>query len=232
MTTIIGIAGRDPETLEAYVVIGADTRGTSMRGSAPVDDDKKLFGNQSANYVIGTAGKVLSDFFPEDSLFNQFLNNPKNESYFNIESTLEEINEHVESRERTTNAYLVSLKNNEPCLYYLYNDGLVDAGAYKVIGSGNLFSSNLNSLRANHDKRVHISKKEAIKTILKIMNEVAKKDTYTGGHLDVAIVTESSILMKRNYAEIENSVKNPGLVLYNGMNIEDAFTHPHHRELD
>ncbi|MGV8162538.1 MAG: hypothetical protein ACP5N2_04375 [Candidatus Nanoarchaeia archaeon] len=242
MTTIIGIAGRDPDTLEDYVVLCADSLGT-LSGKVISDNQKKIFADEKSNYALGVAGKCLSNYFSKniDPALTYFLDDSKEEEKVTIEQRLGDINKNMLKEQHKENEFIVSLKEQKPMLYLFNGKELETAGSYCAIGSGINYLSNLKSIEKYINKgRVNLAKKETVDFIFEIMQKVATEDEGdegTGGHMDLAIVTSSKIVHISNYAQLGSRYKD-GISsgssnnLAMDDNLHESKIHPYQREQD
>jgi 20S proteasome alpha/beta subunit len=232
MTTVIGIAGKDPETSESYVVIAADTRGT-LHGRLPLDI-KKVFAGEDSNYAFGIAGRSISNNFSPnfESEIYDFINNSKTEDKKYIETTLKSIDDALEKQYGDNNSYLVSIKKDDPELLALSKKGLVNVGAYKSIGSGSDFAYSVLDVLDKYveDDRVNLSKIDALKVVFESLNEAASKDKFTGGHMDVAIVTQSNVKFLPSYKDIIKSSKEFAPLLGDKDAPQTMGIHPYHND--
>lgn len=231
MTTVIGIAGKDPETLEDYVVLCADSRGT-LYGRTPLDV-KKVFTEENANYAFAVAGKCLEynfskDFEPE--IYN-FINKPKTESEEYIKKILKIIDDALLKQYGERNSILLSIKKDAPELMKLSEKGFAARGAYECIGSGSDYTNKLESLEDYiEDQRVLISKRDALNIAFEAMNEAASKDKYTGGNMNVAIITGSGIKVIPSYRCLDKSSFISAPLLEDGDAPQNIMIHPYQRD--
>jgi hypothetical protein len=221
----------DPNTLEDYLMLASDSRGTYKNGSVK-DDDKKIFGDDNGNYCFANAGKYLQDYFSEQSIFNQFLNHPKNVNNAAVIATLNGINDVLENQEGQRNAYLMAMKGDSPELIYIHGVTPKFVGGYKACGSGSLFMPSLKTLREDEYGRVHMTKEGALDFMLKLLNEAASMDVFTGGYMDAAIITANSIKNINKYSIIENTKINPVPTFFSDIREVAPYTHPKFLDCD
>ncbi len=231
MTTVVSIAGKDPETNELYVLIAADSRG-SLSGRNIDDNEKKIFGNSDGNYALGVAGKCLEHFFSSKSEkeLSDFLNNPRNETKESIERKLNLIDSSLVYITGEKNNYFVSLKEDIPNIYFFNGKELMKSGAYSSIGSGGKFTDSLNKLKKYKiDGRIVIPKEEALNAASEAINNAASFDECTGGWVDAIFVTKSDVNYISRHSLIRNSIKEKKPTSYE-EDISNRGIHPYHIE--
>jgi 20S proteasome alpha/beta subunit len=227
MTTVIGIKGKDKESLESFVILCSDSIGS--KNDKPISgNEKKIFTGEDSNYAVGSAGCTLENYFLRGTHAEEqaFLNKRTFMSKPDIEKMIINMNAKLIEGMGESNSYLVSLVSPEPGLFTLGKEDdkekLVDAKSYSVIGSGKNYASSLSALDLyKQDGRIWLPKKTLIDTSLTALREIAEHDSCTGGHMDVAIITPFKVIFLQDYAKIRNTAQSSYLDSFD-MNSSDG----------
>lgn len=200
MTTIIGIKGLEPEINEPYIILFSDTQGNYTKTS--VNNEQKLFSPDKGNYAIGTAGKILTNFFSEKNQKKEhdLINKGLTLNRENLEDKLKQTNQTIQDDVEQTNEYIIALQEQDTVNLYSYIDKLRPVKTSAAAGTGihDLDLSELKKYETNG--QILADKQDIIKIGVRTLQEVAKKDYHTGGNISIAVVKPNFKTYLKNYA--------------------------------
>jgi hypothetical protein len=226
MTTIIGIHAYDPNHEKNYILIAADSQRSSIDKEGKLEgtpsyDAKKILYNKKDNFILANCGTYLN---PKISSFNK-----KTEKAFNKllkeENSPEEIKKHLEEiGKQYKNNYVVGSNFNENLMLKSYSYKSIKLLGkeilryleeskklnYSVGGSGLNYAFEIieqelkDKIKSiNGLDRIILSSEEAIQILLESMINASKKDEFTGGHMDIASITQNRWIRYVDFASLK-----------------------------
>lgn len=216
MTTIIGISGYDPNKNQEYILIATDSRvsfnwGKGFGIDVLSDNAEKIIFNQETSLILSYDGTQLKS----DGPLEKQVKNLESKLYQNKEEIFQDL-EMINKEE--DHSYVFATKCNDSldlnCLFKRYQEKksrffrrkvtkIADNERHEkikrvVIGSGAQYFSQ--KIKKKFEKigieenRYVSTLKEIILPIIDSFKEISNKDIYTGGKINLGILTKSNII--------------------------------------
>lgn len=224
MTTILGIRGYDPIIKKEYVLLASDTM-WSVKSNKEFGfdskkfgfDSKKIFYNQYKNLLIGHAG---TEFFGNRNSFKEKRLNAISDCLkkphlkeSEVQKTLKKINADNSFIFGLAAANKISLNSAQDHYFKIKGKKLFryrfkesNILYYSMIGSGNLYAfEKIKDFLESSKKRKNdmiVPLKDTLINFYKGLIEATKKDGFTGGEMDVGVLTKAGVFLKRNFANL------------------------------
>lgn len=217
MTTIIGIKGHDPKRKKDYVLLASDSQGSSVNTKGDLIgcnyNTTKIICNFKKKYILANAGKAIYPpvYNPTENTFKEIINLAQNnKTKEELISSLKEIQKQYEE-----NVYLggsnfggkVSIWNFKKRTSTNFPDYSEDNFGVAFDGSGRSYASSEIGKSREWDFKTTIPLDEAIFLCLNGLKKSAKNDEFTGGHMNLAVITNTNSYSYSNFAELNKNEK-------------------------
>lgn len=215
MTTIIGIKGYDSNRKKDYVLLASDSQGIFLDEKSNIIgcdyNTTKIICNFQKRFILANAGYAIYPpiYNPNENSFKEIINLAQNnKTKEELISSLKEI-----QKQYGENVYVggsnfggkVSIWNFEKRTSNNFSDYAEDCFGVTCEGSGSSYASGKIGKSRKWDFKTTIPLDEAIFLCLDGLKEATKKDKFTGGHMDLAVITNTNSCSYSNFAELNKN---------------------------
>jgi len=204
MTTNIGVKAFDPNYKENYVLLVADSQGTwkdeGLERSAY--NQKKIYLNKGKNFMFASAGTTNNFIFEYKSIL-------KSKEVINSEKLIKTFS-NINKQNFNDNTYICAQNQNGIVSFFtLFENRLVEA-EYLCNGSGKKFiQKSMDEILEfsrwmNRERIIVCPLKEVISFCFNVLQKASKKDKYTGGHMDIGIMTSKASIICYNFESLRD----------------------------
>jgi hypothetical protein len=195
MKTIIGVAGRDPITLDDYTILA----------SLVSNNETNLFASSKRNYAIGATANLENYSKKDQSALFSLFENPAIHDENYIKEILGYLNEYIKKETNEESQFIFSMVEKSPVLKFSGLNMPQKPLAYAAIGSGiekimevnteTPLKRKLNPFR--QDGRIYLSRRPSLNTIYESLNEIAEVSRCSEGCIEAVIVDQSGIYIQK-----------------------------------
>lgn len=212
MTTIIGINAYDQGNKREYSLFASDSKMSAKNKEGEViksvHNARKINYNPRSKFIFANSGLPLDPdirkYSSKERYFYEKLLNQRDLSEGEISHILKNLGEKVKKE----NSFLLARDTGDEITMDFFGGNSEKKGLYSaMIGSGNLYASSvikdkLGLAISNSKGKRNLPLKEALKLCYEGLMESSKEDIFTGGHMDIGILSKNNLFLLPRVASL------------------------------